>query len=231
MKHNQREMKRKSVLTLSLKSTKNQNVHLVYDGNILKVLDEDGKEMEIDQKQFSRYRERKSSKGDKTIIDINNANVASLNLRKYIDEYDELYAIDTNTRKINEKYYSVGVLCKFNSEKNIIEITIIVTSENDDIKPEMEQAVWNKVIEFINNIHKKDEKIGLIVDCDLQNIEAYNMRKLKIGNNRYLPENFKLIYASADINDNLFNTMIKNCDVYATKLLDEKQKLICEKIK
>lgn len=64
----------------------------------------------------------------------------------------------------------------------------------------------------------------MIVDCDLENIEMYNARKLKIRNDKFLPENFTLLYASADISDSIFNKMIRFCDKEATRLLDKIEK-------
>jgi len=46
--------------------------------------------------------------------------------------------------------------------------------------------------------YNKNDKIALIVDSDLPNIELYNSYSKPIYNEFRLPYNFRLIYASSD---------------------------------
>lgn len=113
---------------------------------------------------------------------------------------------------------------KENDKPYKIEISRIISSENSVCKPQMEQAVWNGVITEIEKMGMENRKIGLVVDCDLENIEAYNRRELKIRNYRFLPHNFTLLYATADVNDNILNKMVLFCDKEASKILEQWRK-------
>lgn len=90
----------------------------------------------------------------------------------YISSFDEIFAVDTNTKEIGNIYYSIGVLAK------------LIKKENN--KP--------------------------------------YRRELKIRDNRFLPHNFTLLYATVDVNDNILNKMILFCDKEASKILEQWRK-------
>lgn len=196
---------RKSSLEIKLFSPKKQKVLLECKDGVLKIYDENGRIMSLEQIEFIRSRER-CKKKDKIISCIEDCGIMSLDVEKYISSFDEIFAVDTNTKKIGSIYYSIGILARLAKDENgklyRIEISRIVSSENNILKPEMEQAVWNGVIDEIEKMGMENRKIGLVVDCDLENIGAYNRRELKIRNNKLLPRNFTLLYATADVNDN-----------------------------
>lgn len=229
MKKKQFVFPRESHLNIKIFSDKKQNIRLDYNNGVLRIYDENGHQMCPNRIEFTRLRKRSNGK-NKIISYIEDTDTMSLDTEKYLSNFDAIYAIDTNTKKINTVYYSIGILAqlkKVEYDKSYkIEFCRIITSENDIIKPEMEQAVWNSVITEIEKIETESKKIALVVDCDLGNIEAYNRREKKIRNDRFLPINFTLLYATADIKENVLNKLICFCDKEATKILEEKRKEI-----
>lgn len=65
-----------------------------------------------------------------------------------------------------------------------------------------------------------DKQIGIVVDSELGHIKEFNSRERYIIDSFYLPQNFKLIYASADKNDTVLNWAIKQCDIAAGEILN-----------
>lgn len=216
---------RESHLKIKFFSDKKQKVRLNYKNGVLRLYDENGNQIIHHRIEFTRLRKRSNGK-NKIISYIEDIDIMSLDTEKYLSDYDAIYAVDTNTKKINSVYYSIGILAKLEKEDKTykIEVCRIITSENDIIKPEMEQAVWNSVITEIEKMETENNKIALVVDCDLGNIEAYNRREKKIRNDRFLPGNFILLYATSDTKENVLNKLICFCDKEATKLLEEKRK-------
>lgn len=218
---------RKSCLEITFSSPKRQTGRLKYEKGILKIYDENGQEMKPDQIKIIRSRER-SNKKEKIISRVENSSIMSLDIEKSISDFDEIFAVDTNTKKIGNIYYSIGILAKLveveKAKAYRIEITCIISSENDTSKPEMEQAVWNKAIEEIEKMDLGNKKVGLVVDCDLGNIEIYNKRERKIRKDKFLPTNFTLLYATADTKDNILNRMICFCNEEATNFLEQARK-------
>ena len=226
MKKNLFVFPRESCLKIKLFSAKEQNARFEYKNGILRIYDENEQPMSPTRIEFTRLRKR-SNKKDKNITYIENVNIMSFDTENYLSNFDEIYAVDTNTKKIDNFYFSIGILAKLVKEKDKsykIEVCRIITSENNTIKPEMEQAVWNGVITEIEKMETESKKIALVVDCDLKNIGAYNRREKKIRNDRFLPINFTLLYATADIKENILNKLICFCDKEATRLLEEKKK-------
>lgn len=140
---------------------------------------------------------------------------------------DVVYACDTNTRSFNEAdsfKCSVGVVYKAVNEmvdKNggtlqCMPYKVIRWRWNAAI--EIENYSW---IEAIKEIQKEDEgkRIGLVIDSNLGHIDEYNSRILALADKFFLPENFTLIYASADRSDGWMNKLIKQCDKMASEQL------------
>ena len=92
-----------------------------------------------------------------------------------------------------------------------------------NIKDHPENVAWMKVIQFItpDPTHNPNSKIGVVVDSDLGNLPAYNARSIPIYANFYLPENFELIYASAEVGreEFLVNRLISLSEETAKSLL------------
>lgn len=151
-----------------------------------------------------------------------------INLNIALENFDRIFAIDTNTKIVNGESISVAciVLCKLTRDKNnllIAEFAPVHCLEFRNIQGVAENIAWMKAIQFItaNPSYNIDLKFGIIVDSDLGNIPSYNNRFKPIYSDFYLPQNIELIYASTDAGkEYLANKLISLCDKDATKLLE-----------
>lgn len=143
----------------------------------------------------------------------------------WIVNFDRIYAIDTNTciKPIGNYNCSVGAVMRCDNEmesdiQGILHGNIYFTIhwQHPETMKKMEPVTWQKAIKIIQKEESPDAKIGIVVDSELGNLEAYNDRKLPINGDWMLPENFTLIYASADHPGEWTNTVIKECDRVAS---------------
>lgn len=191
------------------------------DGTI-RIFDREG-EIPITQKNKIEMYEREKSGKNKIIhnIDKNRLGVTFDEI-EILREFNHVYAVDTNTKTINEDRISIGVYIKakiFNNFVDLLEsgyIRIINADENP------EKISWVKLIEKIINDPEYDEKheIAIIVDSDYENLDQYNSNTLPIIDDFYLPKNFKLIYATSDTGKAHFvtNKLISLCDKRANQI-------------
>ncbi len=152
----------------------------------------------------------------------------AVNPDETLQKFDLVYAIDTNTRTASSKLLSVTgvVLCKIDHVADgVLDVWYkpFHALEFWNIKDHPENVAWMKVIQFITQdpAYNPNNKIGLIVDSDLGNLPAYNARSMPIYPNFYLPENFELIYASAEVGKGEFflNHLISMSEDMAKSLL------------
>jgi SEC-C motif-containing protein len=144
-----------------------------------------------------------------------------------LQNFDRIFAMDTNTKTKNGSIISVGcvVLCKFSNHNEMLfaEFAPIHCFEFRNVKNRVENVAWMKAFQLMTATphHYNFSKIGFIVDSDLGSIPAYNNRTKAIYSDYYLPQNIELIYASADVGkEYLANKLISLCDKEATKLLE-----------
>lgn len=145
-----------------------------------------------------------------------------------LQKFDLVYAIDTNTRVASDKLLSVTciVLCTLDHVSDeILDIRYgpFRALEFWNITDHPENVAWMKVIQFItqDSAYNTNSKIGIVVDSDLGNLSAYNARSMPIYSDFYLPENFELIYASAEVGKEEFfvNHLIALCEDMAKSLM------------
>jgi len=152
----------------------------------------------------------------------------TVNPDEVLQKFDLVYAIDTNTKPTGNNLLSVTsiILCKLeHGADGVLDIQYgpLRALEFWNIKDHPENVAWMKVIQFITQdaAYDPNSKIGFIVDSDLGNLPAYNARSMPIYSDFYLPENFELIYASADSGKEEFflNHLIALCENTAKSLL------------
>ncbi|MEY8416655.1 hypothetical protein AAK964_10170 [Tissierella praeacuta] len=169
----------------------------------------------------------RKDKNPKTLLKIPNSS-GVIDINKALSEYDILFSIDTNTKKVNNSYYSIGVIVKGEiiEKENSLKVEYSefgsIKSVNEHLSDHIEQYHWMNVIESINKIeeYKSFNRIGLIVDCDLANLTDYNLYNKPMIPGYYLPHNYQLIYASSDAGtEYLPNKMIKMSDKLASEKL------------
>jgi len=179
---------------------------------------ENGKEKILNQIQL----ERPNSKAD---------------LNSELVNFDFIFAVDTNTKPINGEKLSVCsvIYCeKKTIEKNSADFLIGLCGSIciKGIPDKYEEKFGIKLLidRLVNHPnYNNTHRIGIITDHDRKNLIKYNDREMPIYENWYLPDNFKLIYASADKskkNDSLPNHLISDCDKEANEVFEEVKKNI-----
>jgi hypothetical protein len=144
--------------------------------------------------------------------------------------YDFLCAVDTNTRMINDqKVSAVGVVTfreapppQGASEYWALDVPFCWEFVGLRVeKPE--NFGWLAALEELNHrrLVTPEMCIGMVVDSDLGNLTDYNARRKPFFENRLLPENVQLIYASADTGgESLLNRVLKVADSVSGQVLD-----------
>jgi hypothetical protein len=146
------------------------------------------------------------------------------NVPVWINRYDSIFAVDTNTVKLDGE--ELSVTCCVRADIDFIEnkwnariepIDALVVSK-PRVKPEL--IGWLDVISRINT--DPSLKLGLVVDSELSLIPEFNLRRVPIADGIFLPQNIELVYASSDRDRNVpFNFLIAKCDEYASLLIDK----------
>jgi len=87
-----------------------------------------------------------------------------------------------------------------------------------------EAFAWCEIIERMRRNPRRllHWNICLIVDSDLELLEKINSRDEPVWRDYYLPPNFSLVYASADVgvSTDPLNKMMSYCDKDATRLFE-----------
>ena len=151
------------------------------------------------------------------------------NPNRVLEQFEFIYAVDTNCRTINMSTISVtAVVGGANFKPSIPGHTAIRYRPLKCIEllnPEgkFENLAWKIVIDMIRAAphYKEQSKIALIVDSDLGNIELYNSFSRPIYDEFHLPNNFQLVYSSSDSGkENIANQMISLADKSANTIFD-----------
>jgi hypothetical protein len=153
------------------------------------------------------------------------------NPNRILEQFDELFAVDTNTRLIKSRRVSVtGIVAgtnEFLPEHTAIRFRPIKCFEFHNVEGKPENLAWKEVIEAIRQApnYKEQRKRALIVDSDLGAIPAYNNRELPIYQDFLLPAEFTLIYASSDVgSENIANRMLSMADKVSSVILNGLEK-------
>lgn len=152
---------------------------------------------------------------------------AITNVGSWVMNFDVIFAIDTNTEKYKDIYISAGAVCQGTIVKESKDSGTINSGQwlifdwYHRGNTNMETKTWVETIKIIQLAFSSDTRIGIVIDSELGNLEDYNNRKIPLRDNFYLPENFIMMYASADRTDEWCNGMIRQCDDIAKKRLRE----------
>ncbi len=150
------------------------------------------------------------------------------NPNRALEQFHEIYAVDTNTKKIDSVPISVtGIVGGQNTKIEIPHHTAVryrplSCMEFHNVTEKPENLGWMEAIKAIMRYPNYNDRhrIAIIVDSDLGLINSYNNRETGIYGNFFLPGNFSLVYASADSgSENIANKMIKLADAISTVIL------------
>jgi len=169
----------------------------------------------------------RNNKGAKILLQVPlNEEHLMLSPDNIVRDFDLVYAIDTNTRKIKDGQISLasiilGQMDRLNA--NVFLYAPVHCLELRNVKCRPENLAWKLSIEMMqrNPGFSSALKVALIVDSDLDNLKRYNECEMPIYGSYYLPNNFQFIYAGADVKkETIPNKLIRVADKEASQLLD-----------
>ena len=146
-----------------------------------------------------------------------------------LTKYDYILAVDTNTRTISGTPMSASAVfsAKFedssNDDKAILRGVFSEYYEFRQMNQSSELIAWWFVIKGIleDPVYDVNKKFAVVVDAHLGEIESMNRGEKPVLGDLYLPQNCKLMYASADVGKEWgINRVMSICDKEATKFLD-----------
>ena len=147
--------------------------------------------------------------------------------------YDHLIAVDTNTNQLNDSTVSITAayhVIPDSHEKGVAQCraAVIALIELWNVAGKPENLGWYQVLQAIAaHPAYSTGKIGLIVDSDLGNHQAFNNREKPIFGDFYLPENVTIIYASDKGGaEHISTKMIKYCHDLAADLYKKESLLL-----
>lgn len=169
--------------------------------------------------------------GEKVIAQ---SNVSPNMLRSHPDavfeEFDVVFALDTNTKIVKGRKISVTgvVLAQLLHAKSgyhpLLKFAAIHCLEFWDAKDFPERIGWAEAILGIKNNPSFNDstRLGIIVDAHLDDLKKINGRQEPVYGDIYLPQNARLLYASADKkNDSAANMLMTLADKKAKVLLQD----------
>ena len=172
----------------------------------------------------------KRKKGLKVLLSGNANDQFVMHNESVLQGYQNIFSIDTNTKKIDGNSISVSVIVHAYIEKIddgfILNLAARTAFEfwNASVSPES-LGLFALVNALLANEELADKSTGVIVDSDLGNLDSINNQKQEILNGLFLPEKYKLIYASSDVGVNGANKLIKLCDKKSNETLQHIREL------
>lgn len=144
---------------------------------------------------------------------------ATLDIQRSLLDFDLIFAIDTNTKKVNGDSLSISSVFQCNGKfvaKRLrfrcINIATILFKNSPSDKPE--KYSWTKLIKMITSrkqFHKL--KIAIITDHDRDMHRMYNNNEIPIYGDIYMPVNITLLYAASDKGTgNIMNSLLIESD-------------------
>lgn len=149
-----------------------------------------------------------------------------------VQRFDYLMAVDTNTLKELPNGIRVSVCTVFGFSNAIARLgpkdhskhveSYLICDTNTDFTISHEPIGWHlavtrSVVPFLQG----GKSVGLITDHDLGGIADYNSGRSPYFADFTLPDSIAFLYASSDKTDNFANTLIRECDRGATKILEK----------
>lgn len=157
-----------------------------------------------------------------------------VNTDRALTAFDAIFAVDTNTKIIDEETISVtgivqgNVVSESSQSQTAIGFSMIQLIEFRCPTENSEKIGWVEAIQLIRGAQGYSDSlsVALIVDSDLGAHDEINRGERELIPGVVLPENFTLFYGSSDSkNDSVANRMIELADNEAKKLLNDQEKL------
>lgn len=174
--------------------------------------------------------ERESGKAEKTVHRVyqDDEFLSFDSDQEIFDKHDRIIAIDTNQKEYNGIFISstAALELKFSHDMNngkFYRNVFIPSVIRLGIEKITEREGWYNILGvlFANNIINTNERIAFIVDSHLDELETINSHSIPVFSNFYLPENFKMVYASSDTGgEYLINRLIRLADKLSGQYID-----------
>lgn len=142
-------------------------------------------------------------------------------------DFDLITAIDTNSIEHNGNKISVAcaAICKLSQTDDGVtaQFAPVEAYEFWNSEGNPETLAWAiHIDQIIRSEGYHDRlKVGIVTDSELGNHDSFNARRTPIRDDFLLPENYTLMYGSADRGNELPNILIKSCDKWATKIIQK----------
>jgi hypothetical protein len=91
---------------------------------------------------------------------------------------------------------------------------------NPRVNPEL--VGWSELINRLGGslTLQRGDKVGVIVDSELNQLGAFNRRTAPVLGGQYLPDGFEFLYASSDSSEHVQNKLLRICDRTSTRVLE-----------
>jgi len=145
--------------------------------------------------------------------------------------YDWIFVIDTNTKAIAGEQYSVACSMVCRAERtsdhtaNVHNKGFATFQYRGLTASDAEKQALVDLVKLIrvNRSYRPTQSIALVTDHDLGAHMAINNHELPLRDGAKLPDNFRLVYASADSGgENPLNRAMALCDKAASRILNGK---------
>lgn len=182
---------------------------------------------EVKPQSASVERSYDRPKGPKVLVRTNVSHEnAYANPNRALEQYNEIYAVDTNTKVIVEPVSVCAIVGGTNvlvPGHTAIRYRPIHCMEYRGAQASPEKIAWVEVIEGIlqSPMYSCAKRYLVIVDAYLGELAAFNDRSRPLLEGFYLPPQFTLAYASADAsNESVANLMLSLADKIASTILN-----------
>ncbi|MCA8936369.1 MAG: SEC-C domain-containing protein [Planctomycetes bacterium] len=207
------------------------NVYFGADMSYVGAKHDTGEEVQPSTFHSQRSYMRESGK-EKVVFRLNGEVTNEYQLNMKLAEFDVVYAVDTNTKQVDDMTVSVCVAVEsyftaFNDRagtKLLLRPILARTWATKDQSPPKvhpEKRGWEFLFGHVL-INDRNKNVAVVTDHDLQNIEAYNRREKPFMEGRFVLSNCTLMYAGSDTKaDSVLNRLMSRCDLESRKLIEQ----------
>lgn len=187
-----------------------------------------GKVISAKKVNFAIYYMRDSNKPKfLNIVEFQKSSDFTVSHDEVLKQFDHIWAIDTNKKEVFGELANVSAITEADpSGSGDFRATLAIIFGLTKDNPEL--FGWRNFIEIImaNIKNSSEKKFALIVDSELSKISKFNNRELPLHGDFFLPENWRLIYATSDSGkESIFNRMLIESDKTSSKVISWMSKL------
>lgn len=176
------------------------------------VIERNGMTVSADAIDMSQYYERPTKPKFISAVSVRRSRDFSISQSDLVQNYDHVWSIDNSSMKAFGVTFNVAALCALDpggsgGVERVGGVLFGKTAGNP------ERYGWRHWIQYLLRSVKADERYAIIVDSEFSLIPNMNARSEPVHGKFMLPENFDLIYATADAGgDQIFNKALSESD-------------------